>query len=46
MAANNWLNGLGCPLGIETLLLLLLFSTHASRLNGLGCPLGIETGYV
>src|SRR5579885_2276674 len=44
--AALWLNGLGCPLGIET-----VSCSHAPRilqqgLNGLGCPLGIETAWM
>ncbi len=38
-----WLNGLGSPLGIETLTHIDAINRGFLRLNGLGSPLGIET---
>src|SRR6266700_36904 len=38
----DWLNGLGSPFGIETLLRAAIYSRNG-RLNGLGSPFGIET---
>src|SRR6266567_2792267 len=39
---HDWLNGLGSPFGIETLLRAAIYSRNG-RLNGLGSPFGIET---
>ena len=39
---HSRLNGLGCPLGIETRKIAMI-DRMARWLNGLGCPLGIET---
>ena len=34
---------MGCPFGIETMLVFVIYIAANWRLNGLGCPFGIET---